>query len=515
MKKILIATTCFFFPLFFLTKDVEAQAKKYIKKPEELLKIEKLRRAVEATPQNLSAYNEFIYAFKVGDPELDRQYAIWEQKYHEVVELPLSIGQYYARLESSKGKDWLLKAAKIDSLRGDIWWLLSIDALRWGNDSVSREYLIKAIKADPDNSDYAFYYAASFEGISNSKHDSLLHQVVLKFPVTYAAARALVNLADNASNPLEKEEYYEQLYTSYSKQNAEPVENGMSRYFHYLLDQEPQRAYELSLRMLNDRKLPKWQWIDKEKVSKGFVSVQTMLRENNHTEAKKIVNEINLLSPFKAEHIDAEESLLLLKAAVEDANKNTKAAYDSLLLYYSKMPSDKLYAVMKGYAVKLHYDSAQICKGVWKVRDSLSKPATDFNLDNYLTGQKTSLADYKGKVVLLTYWFPGCGPCRREFPFLESALKKHSEEVAYLGINLENKQDDYVIPFMKSTGYSFVPLRNDPLHDKGTLKARAAPANYIIDQKGQIMFSGFLIDEKNQRSLEIMIHEVLSRNKKM
>jgi len=122
-----------------------------------------------------------------------------------------------------------------------------------------------------------------------------------------------------------------------------------------------------------------------------------------------------------------------------------------------------------------------------------------------------SLSDLKGKVVLLTYWFPGCGPCRKEFPFFEKAVRKYAEDVKYVGINLINIQDDYVVSYMKSSGYTFIPLQNDPKWAKGTLHASGAPVNFLIDRQGRIIFSHFFIDEENYNLLETMIAEMIDR----
>ncbi len=74
----------------------------------------------------------------------------------------------------------------------------------------------------------------------------------------------------------------------------------------------------------------------------------------------------------------------------------------------------------------------------------------DFKLEPYLSYGQVSLSDYKGKVVLLTFWFPGCGPCRDEFPHFEKVLKGFREQpVSYVGINMARQQDSYVIPFVK------------------------------------------------------------------
>ena len=126
---------------------------------------------------------------------------------------------------------------------------------------------------------------------------------------------------------------------------------------------------------------------------------------------------------------------------------------------------------------------------------------------------KASLSDYKGKVVLLTYWFPGCGPCRGEFPHFENVLKKFKGgDLVYLGINIAADQNDYVLPFMRSSGYSFIPLLDDSTWIKGPLdNRRAAPVNFLIDQNGKITFSNFRTDESNEAVLETMINSMLTR----
>ena len=126
---------------------------------------------------------------------------------------------------------------------------------------------------------------------------------------------------------------------------------------------------------------------------------------------------------------------------------------------------------------------------------------------------KTSLADFKGKIVLLTYWFPGCGPCRGEFPYFENVIKKFSKDkVSYIGINIVKEQDEYVVPFMKASTYSFTPLKGE--NDKqGNLVAVGAPTNYLLDQDGRIMYKNFRVDGSNEEMLELMISELMNRNK--
>lgn len=195
-----------------------------------------------------------------------------------------------------------------------------------------------------------------------------------------------------------------------------------------------------------------------------------------------------------------------------DSAKLYKAAFDTLAVSYSNIPIETLQPLIYRYGKKLGMDSTQVIKNIGDKRSIAAKIATPFSLQNYSSNEKISLADYKGKVVLLTYWFPGCGPCRAEFPHFESVLKKFNRNnVAYLGLNVEPLQDEAVVPFLKESGYTFTALHDSQKRVKGNLDDNnSEPTNFLIDQKGRIVFSNFRIDENNEKTLELMIKELLA-----
>jgi thiol-disulfide isomerase/thioredoxin len=80
---------------------------------------------------------------------------------------------------------------------------------------------------------------------------------------------------------------------------------------------------------------------------------------------------------------------------------------------------------------------------------SLNKPAPDFVLKN-LDGQDVSLAQYKGKVVLVNFWATWCEPCRTEIPWLIDMQAKYGPKgFTVLGVAMDDEGKSVVSPFVQ------------------------------------------------------------------
>lgn len=205
-----------------------------------------------------------------------------------------------------------------------------------------------------------------------------------------------------------------------------------------------------------------------------------------------------------------QEKVVILEAELADKTGNSVAGYEKLLQKHAKDPTDELARLLKVYSGKIGKDERVVTNDLWAIRNKTKKPAYPFELGQYTSNSTLSLSDLKGKVVLVTFWFPGCGPCRAEFPHFENVVKKYDKKkVVYLGINVFPNQDDYVLPFMKSTKYSFTPLRATSVWAEKHFGVRGQPTNFLLDKEGNIVFANFRTDQNNERTLEIMIDSLL------
>jgi thiol-disulfide isomerase/thioredoxin len=85
---------------------------------------------------------------------------------------------------------------------------------------------------------------------------------------------------------------------------------------------------------------------------------------------------------------------------------------------------------------------------VWTLRDcdslrpvSAGHAAPELSLPT-LEGNRVALTQYRGRVVLVSFWASWCGPCLREMPFLERLkLELGPRGLSVLAVNVENSAE--------------------------------------------------------------------------
>jgi peroxiredoxin len=116
------------------------------------------------------------------------------------------------------------------------------------------------------------------------------------------------------------------------------------------------------------------------------------------------------------------------------------------------------------------------------------KPAPDFQLRDVANATHT-LAQYKGKVVLVNFWATWCQPCMVEMPHLEAMHRELGPKgLVVLGISADAARDaSKVKPLVTQKGITY-PILLDPQTTVVSMfnPAKTMPFNVLVDRSGAI-----------------------------
>lgn len=125
-------------------------------------------------------------------------------------------------------------------------------------------------------------------------------------------------------------------------------------------------------------------------------------------------------------------------------------------------------------------------------------------------GENASLADYKGKVVMVNFWGTWCPPCRRELPDIVRLREKlGQEDFEVIGIAVNERPpagvsvEQHLANFAAGNGLKY-PL----LVDNGDLARqyggiRAVPTTFIINREGNVV--SMLVGGKSESQFKAAI----------
>jgi len=103
------------------------------------------------------------------------------------------------------------------------------------------------------------------------------------------------------------------------------------------------------------------------------------------------------------------------------------------------------------------------------------------------TGRERTLADWKGKVVLLNLWATWCLPCRKEMPALDRLQQDlGSDRFEVVAVSVDRAGLQGARKFLDDTKADRLALYADPTARLATtLRAAGLPATLLIDAQGR------------------------------
>jgi hypothetical protein len=224
----------------------------------------------------------------------------------------------------------------------------------------------------------------------------LARQVVAKFPASPVASEALYNLAEYSANP-ERREYLDRLRASYPVDRFPYAASAMNTLYGELV--EPAEALALARDMV--RALPAVTfWPPRVAAQEAMMQAKTLVGGAHWDEALALLEKT---PPPSGSH---GTTWTLLKAQAAAGAGHREQAYQLLVESAAASPDARIDAALPAYAAGLGKTSRDVDTDVWSRRDARAKPATAFTFASLRDGAPVQLADFRGRVVLLAFWYP-------------------------------------------------------------------------------------------------------------
>jgi thiol-disulfide isomerase/thioredoxin len=130
-----------------------------------------------------------------------------------------------------------------------------------------------------------------------------------------------------------------------------------------------------------------------------------------------------------------------------------------------------------------------------------------------LDGKQVSLADFRGKVVVVNVWGSWCGPCRAEAPMLARASRDLARKgVVFLGIDSRDPSKDAAKAFVRRFDVPYPSLYDQQgstlLAFRGTLTPNSVPSTVVVDPQGRV--SGSVLGSLTRTTLDDLVDDASS-----
>ena len=207
-----------------------------------------------------------------------------------------------------------------------------------------------------------------------------------------------------------------------------------------------------------------------------------------------------------------------LNYAIDNPESNISPYF--LSYYQRRIPLDSLNSIFNTFSIEnknsvygKNIDDL-IQKNIAKAKDI----APEFKVKD-INGNSISLADYKGKYLLIDFWADWCKPCIAKFPDVKSLIKKYKDhDLKVLFVSFDKTKEDWRKSVenhnIEMWDHTYIGLDN--LKDSESISYKydiqPIPAYILIDKNGEIVdrYEGASKSDKGFNDLVNKLREIIN-----
>lgn len=142
-------------------------------------------------------------------------------------------------------------------------------------------------------------------------------------------------------------------------------------------------------------------------------------------------------------------------------------------------------------------------------------PAPEFaGIDNWINSAPLSMQQLRGKVVLVDFWTYDCINCQHVLPYVKGWHQKYKDQgLVVVGVHTPEYGFERNLSNLKSAvqrnGITFPVAQDNRYGTWGAYNNQFWPAFYLVDKKGEVVYSHF--GEGDYAQTEATIRKLLAQ----
>jgi DsbE subfamily thiol:disulfide oxidoreductase len=139
---------------------------------------------------------------------------------------------------------------------------------------------------------------------------------------------------------------------------------------------------------------------------------------------------------------------------------------------------------------------------------AVGEPAPDAPVERLDGNGEMSLADYRGRWVLVNFWASWCEPCRTEAPAIERYARRHADDLDVVGIAVKDNTSA-ATEFANEYGLTYDLLRDGAGERMEAWGILALPESFLVDPDGDLalIHRGPIDEQELERSVTPLIED--------
>jgi Tfp pilus assembly protein PilF len=361
------------------------------------------RKAIDADPNFVEAHQRFIELTQRQETQsggagrtsrLQQQYERWAREHPTRAVYQWALGLLAA--DPVQGDKFLEKALTLDPAFARAHFQLAKNADQRGDTGAQLQHLKAAVDSNPDEPRYLVRLAHAQRKSDPARFREVATQVVTRFPTSPFAAEALNYLAAESSGS-DRRGYFDRLRAGYPADRFSFSASAMNDLYAELTT--PADALTLAREMAKALPANKT-WPPRVALQDAMARAQTLIAGRQFAEALTQLEKTDRPSGNHG------ATWTLLKAEAAGGAGNREQAYTALVESTAGSPDSRVDAALATTAAAIGKSPRDIAADIWKLRDARAVPAAPFAFASLRDGKPVQLADFRGRVVLVAFWYP-------------------------------------------------------------------------------------------------------------